>query len=121
LFKSKADQRVASLNIAEHAKTANNGTWISSAKEQSGCKVGYVDLKLKVAGKKVSGIADVAGYGGWPVVGSIDLEGKLTAKINGGEATIQLVGIAKDAVLNGKWDTDGYSCAGKFIAKLTKK
>ena len=121
LFKGIAEQRVASLNAAVHAKTANNGTWIGRADEKSGCEIGYFDLEFKIDGKKVNGIADIAGYGGWPVVGSIDLEGKLKARINGGEATIHLVGTAKDAVLNGKWDTDGYSCAGKFTAKLTKK
>ncbi len=121
MFQGIAEQRMASLNAAEHSKTANNGTWIGSAAEGSGCEVGYFGLKIKIDGKKISGIADIAGYGGWPVFGSIDLDGKLKARINGGEATIDISGIAKDSVMTGKWDASEHHCAGKFSAKLTKK
>ncbi len=124
LFKSIAEQHVASLNAAAHAKTANNGRWIGVSKAHAGCDIGFFDLDIKIEGKKVSGLAKIPDAGNWSLSGSLDLDGKFKAKVFGGEFSIILAGTAKNAVLKGKWYTLGVvsgRCAGTFTAKLTGK
>ena len=121
LFQGIAEQRIASLKAAEHAKTANNGTWTGAGIAKGACEVNRFKLKLKVDGRKVTGMADIQSYGNWPLTGSIDLEGKLKARLKVDDTTVYFSGTAKDAVLTGKWDATEVGCAGPFTATLMKR
>ena len=121
LFQGIAEQRIASLKAAEHAKTANNGTWTGAGIAKGACEVNRFKLKLKVDGRKVTGMADIQSYGFWPLTGSIDLEGKLKARLKVDDTTVYFSGTAKDAVLTGKWDATEVGCAGPFTATLMKR
>ena len=121
MFQGIAEQRVASLNAAEHAKTANNGAWVGTAIAKGACEVNRLSLKLKIDGKKVSGMVDAPTYGPWHLTGSIDLEGKLKAKVSAADVKIDFSGTAKDFVLTGKWNALAHNCSGPFTAKLIKK
>ena len=66
-------------------------------------------------------MADIQPYGFWPLTGSIDLEGKLKARLKVDDTTVYFSGTAKDAVLTGKWDATEVGCAGPFTATLMKR